>query len=717
MKKILFIIILITLLAPSIKATHIVGGELNYLYLGNNNYEIRLTVYRDCYNGVPLFDDPAALGIFDSNNLLLDTILMSFISLDTLPPTINSPCVIPPTNVCYEVTTYIDTILLPPIPGGYQLAYQRCCRNYTILNIVLPDETGATYYATIPDTIVEVINSNPIFNSWPPPFICSSLPFEFDHSATDPEGDSLYYELFQPFHGANLTNPMPQPPFNPPYPFVIWNPPYSTSDMLGGTVPLSINPTAGLLTATPGPLGQFVVGIKVSEYRDGVFLSETKRDFQFNVVPCVNLTVAALQAPNFSCESYTASFSNNSSGAGTFLWNFGDLTTTMDTSIQFTPSYTYSDTGIYEVTLIAFSDFDISCNDTSIATVTILPAFELNTNYLNAPCTQDVLLESNSSLDSTGNVIFDWDFGNNTGTSTLQNPNYTYLNSGTYDITLIAHSPSNIGCNDTITFPITIFPSFTLNSSLDITPCSPKVDFTVNSSFDGLFPIDYFWDFGDVSILEDTSNLVNPNYTYLNPGSYNISIIAITDSPACGDTANLQVTIYPEFTFTPTIKNIKCTYGVNFIATSSLDDIITTNYNWKFGDGATSNLPVSNHIYNESGSYDIILTITTSNGCNENYTTTIDKELLSEVFVPNAFTPNGDNENDLLFVRGAIDEMSIKIYNRWGELVFESVNQSLGWDGTFNGAPVTPGVFVYHLITRCAESTETLKKGNLTVIR
>ena len=143
-----------------------------------------------------------------------------------------------------------------------------------------------------------------------------------------------------------------------------------------------------------------------------------------------------------------------------------------------------------------------------------------------------------------------------------QNPNYTYLNSGTYDITLIAHSPSNIGCNDTITFPITIFPSFTLNSSLDITPCSPKVDFTVNSSFDGLFPIDYFWDFGDVSILEDTSNLVNPNYTYLNPGSYNISIIAITDSPACGDTANLQVTIYPEFTFTPTIKNIKCTTRV-----------------------------------------------------------------------------------------------------------------------------------------------------------
>ena len=84
-------------------ATHIVGGELNYKRIGVNTYELRLTVYRDCYVGVPHFDSLASVGIFNSNNQLLRTLKMPFRGLDTLPPDINDPCVIPPTNFCYEV--------------------------------------------------------------------------------------------------------------------------------------------------------------------------------------------------------------------------------------------------------------------------------------------------------------------------------------------------------------------------------------------------------------------------------------------------------------------------------------------------------------------------------------------------------------------------------------------------------------------------------------
>jgi gliding motility-associated-like protein len=717
MKKLLFIIIFLGLLIPITKATHIVGGELNYLYLGNDEYQIRLTVYRDCWNGVPPFDDPAALGVFDTNNVLLQTIYMDFVFLDTLPLTINSPCVLPPINVCYEVTTYIDTITLPPIPGGYQLAYQRCCRNQTILNIVSPNATGATYYATVQDTSIEVINSNPIFNDWPPPFICSSLPFTFDHSATDPDGDSLYYELFQPFHGANQTVPMPQPPNNPPYPLVTWNPPYSTIDMLGGTAPLVINPTTGLLTATPGPLGQFVVGMKVSEYRNGVFLSETKRDFQFNVVPCGNITVAALVAPNFSCESYTATFANNSSGAGSYLWDFGDGTTTLDTSSSFTPSYTYPDTGTYIVTLVAYSSLNPACNDTSYGTVTILPEFIQNMSFLIEACTQDVLFNSTTSLDSTGNVIFDWDFGNGVGNSSTQNPSYTYPDTGTYTVTLISYSPTNPGCNDTGTVTITVFPEFTINGTLNDVPCSPNVNFSGNSSYDGLYPVNYFWDFGVLPIATDTANISNPTYTYPGPGTYTQTLIAYTDSPACGDTSQLQVIIYPDFTFSYDVKDIRCTYGVEFTASSSLDGVVATSYNWIFGDGSSSTSPVDTHIYAASGNYDISITVNTANGCVDSYSTTIEKIALAEVFVPNAFTPNGDRENDVLFVRGGIDELSFKIYNRWGELVFETEDQSIGWDGTYKGNPVDPGVFVFHLVTNCSENEERFKKGNVTVIR
>ncbi|NQX96923.1 MAG: PKD domain-containing protein [Flavobacteriales bacterium] len=729
MTKLLFIITFIALLVNTAKATHIVGGELNYLYLGNNDYQITLTVYRDCVNGNPaaIFSDSiASIGIFNMNNILIQSLIMRHSIPDTLPNLINSPCVIPPTNVCYDVVTYVDTINLPPISGGYQIAYQRCCRNMTILNIINPLATGATYYATIPDTSIEVINSNPIFNNWPPPFICSSLPFSFDHSASDPDGDSLYYELFQPFHGANQTVPMPQPPNNPPYPLVLWNAPYNTLDMLGGSIPLSIDPNTGLLTATPGPLGQFVVGMKVSEYRNGVFLSETKRDFQFNVVPCVNITVAALVAPNFSCESFTASFVNNSSGAGTYLWDFGDGTTTSDTSSLFTPSYTYPDTGTYTVTLIAFSVLNPACNDTAYGTVTILPEFIQNMNFTNEPCTQDIIFNSNTSLDSTGNVIFDWNFGNGLGNSNNQNPSYTYPDTGTYTVTLISYSPQNPGCNDTGTVTVTVFPEFILSSSLTDIPCSADVSFFGNSSFDGLYPVNYFWDFGVSSVLTDTSNLSNPNYSYLSPGTYNPILIAYTDSPACGDTTQLQITIYPNFSLSHNIQNIKCSYGVEFVASSSLDEIVVTNYSWDFGDGNTSTSSSENHTYPGRGSYNVSLSITTANGCTDSYTTTIEKLALAEVFVPNAFTPNGDRENDVLFVRGGIDEISFKIYNRWGELIFETNDQSIGWDGTYNGSPVDPGVFVYHLTTKCITPSaiteenivnETFKKGNITVIR
>ena len=204
-----FLFLVISLLCFSkANATHIVGGELNYKNLGNNKYQIRLTVYRDCYVGVPPFDNPASVGIFNSNNQLISTLLMPFRGLDTLPPTINDPCTIPPLDFCYEVTTYIDTVTLPPLAGGYQIAYQRCCRNVNILNIVNPQCVGATYYASIPGPGVVAVNSNPVIKYWPPPFICVNKPWVFDDSAIDYDGDSLVYELFKPYEGLTPSCPM-----------------------------------------------------------------------------------------------------------------------------------------------------------------------------------------------------------------------------------------------------------------------------------------------------------------------------------------------------------------------------------------------------------------------------------------------------------------------------------------------------------------------------
>lgn len=88
------------------------------------------------------------------------------------------------------------------------------------------------------------------------------------------------------------------------------------------------------------------------------------------------------------------------------------------------------------------------------------------------------------------------------------------------------------------------------------------------------------------------------------------------------------------------------------------------------------------------------------------------------IYVPNAFSPNGDNVNDVLYVRGEnLMEINLKIFDRWGELVFETTDQSIGWDGTFKGKKLDPDVYVYHLTVKCVDQQENLIKGNITLMR
>ncbi len=354
-------------------ATHIVGGELNYICKGNNTYEIHLRVYRDCNPGNAAFDANAAIGIFDVNNNLLQTLSIPKPPVVKLPYSVAQAdvCVKYPSNVCVELAEYITTVVLPPRVGGYQLAYQRCCRNVTISNLNNPGSTGSTYYATIPDQTIASCNSNPVFWTWPPLFVCANSPISYDHSAIDKEGDSIAYTLCTPFTGATGSQSMPKPPNSPPYSSVTYRSGYSSSNPLGGSFPLTIDPVTGQLTGTPSTIGQFVVGICAEEYRNGVLISVTKRDFQFNVINCVpDITVSAPLA-KVNCGSKKVIFTNQSTGGSSYFWDFGDLTVTNDTSNVTNPSYTYPAYGTYNVTLLAKSGVDTSCNKSKTFAITV----------------------------------------------------------------------------------------------------------------------------------------------------------------------------------------------------------------------------------------------------------------------------------------------------------------------------------------------------------
>ena len=349
-------------------ATHIVGGEITYRCLGDSTYEVTLSVYRDCYYGEPPFDDPAAVGVFDQNWNLINTLYIPYTPSgdDTLDIQLDDPCLIVPPDVCVHRFFYRDTLTLPYLDGGYTLVYQRCCRNKLIRNLPAPLEVGGSYIATISERTLLECNNSAVFRSWPPVAICIHRPVNFDHSATDIDGDSLVYRLCTPLNGATPQFPTPQPPNPGPYQELIWqDPPYNLSNLLGGE-PLTLDAQTGLMTGVPNTIGNFVVGVCVDEYRDGAIISTTRRDFQFNVSDCGQVA-ASFFTPQIICDSLQVNLENLSNGATTFQWYFdweGDLS---QTSSSNSPMYTYPDTGAYVIALIAAPDSP--CRDTSFQEV------------------------------------------------------------------------------------------------------------------------------------------------------------------------------------------------------------------------------------------------------------------------------------------------------------------------------------------------------------
>lgn len=704
-KNILFFLFL-TLFSFKTYATHIVGGEIYYDYLGSNNYRITLKVYRDCYLGQAPYDDPAYIFIFDGSSNFIDSIPVTFTGSHHLPGSVNNPCFIPPTDVCVEEAVYITTANLPPTAGGYDLVYQRCCRNNSILNLINPGNVGTTYMAHIPDRSIVTVNSSPRYNVFPPIFLCSNVPLIFDHSAGDPDGDSLYYELCDPFTGLTPLCPAlgwrsaiggscPAVADPPPYPYVPWNSSYNGSYPMSAAPAISVDPHTGLMTGTPNMIGQWVVGVCVSEYRHGVLLDVNKRDFQFNVVDCPNLPVAAISLPlhQNACFGFTADFSQQSLNATSYYWDFGDPTSSVDNSTAFAPVWTYPDTGVYTVTLII--NPGTICADTNITTVTIQN--ELAPTFISTP---DQCLENNKFnftatglFDGTG--TFDWDFGTHASAATgsgIHYNNLSYDTAGTFPVTLTV---SEHGCIEHYTSEVDVYAKPVADyAPASFTACKMQpVQFIDHSTGDR--PFSYVWSFGDGGVSHDS----NPFHTYIDTGSY-VTTMIVTSAHGCVDTISLPANthVYPSpqagFSVTPTDTSI---FYPDITMFDHSQDAIDCLVNW--GDGTVYTNCDSMHHYTRPGTYNVMQVVENAYGC---FDTAYSQVLIRPEFIfwiPNAFTPYGHNGLNDVFKPKLIGvhSYSFLVFDRWGEKVFETNNPDEGWDGTFHGHLCTNDVYVYKI--------------------
>ncbi len=505
-------IILTLLFAQSIftlSATHIVGGDMFFKCLGNDFYEVELIIRRDCINGADnaQFDDPAFVGIFDFQGVHLSwlgsigNIRLPLVSVDTIYPNI-ATCADVGNDVCVTEGRYVGKVYLPFRAKGYVLAYQRCCRNVTLNNILEPLETGTTKFLCLMEETLLECNNSPVFQDWPETIICQDQDIFFDHSAIDPDGDSLVYSLYTPFAGATRERPRPIPPSGPRYDTVHYEQGYSLDNLLGaGGAPLNIDSRTGIVTGRPAIVGQFLVGIKVDEYRRGELLSTTWRDFEYNVRPCGDFEQVSFNVDEDNCNSLTVSFENTTQQNLSFVWNFNHPSTDPAfRSTEKSPTFTFPSPGRYQVRLTTATSAD-DCPSELIKTINVFDksptaSFESTASgCVNGIVTFNLRAEANEPNDGYEIESYNWTLISGNEQKTFSGQNVEASISCSEIVTINLNVKSTTGCDTTITEFIRVDGETSLIKSDTLRICegesiallresSPDISYTWNPTTD-----------------------------------------------------------------------------------------------------------------------------------------------------------------------------------------------------------------------------------------
>lgn len=478
MKRICLLILAIAGSILPLSAAHIRGGELYYKYLGpgssanTSRYLLTLKLYIDCGQNDPgQLDEEAALTIFSKpENQQIGGPRMArmtseqFIRYDPA----SNPCITnPPRDVCYRLRFYEIEIDLPNDPEGYTIAFQRCCRIEGIQNLTPPsNDFGATYLCEIPGTSIgvdAVHNSSPLFNPNDAVAVCVGSDFQFDFSATDTDNnDSLVYNLCDAYAGGGPNNgqtclscPTPIPGAPPPYRSLSYRSPYSGGSPMGGRV--TIDRSTGLMTGiAPDIIGQYVVTVCVSEYRQGVLINIHRKDIHIKVSDCTPLR--AVLDPDYSfCDSslignYAVSFRNkqvNPTGS-VYTWDFGDGSAPETSQVpDGTIQHQYPDTGTYRVKLrVVLAG---QCVDETETIARVYPGFYPGFSF-NGACLYTPFEFLDTTKSRYGRAAYwRWTFGDETteaDTSRINAPIWKYNSLGFKTVELIVASDK--GCRDTV---------------------------------------------------------------------------------------------------------------------------------------------------------------------------------------------------------------------------------------------------------------------------
>lgn len=622
-RKLLLSLSLLSTLYAS--ATHVIGGEMYYDYLGGDQYQFTIKLYRDCDGANAALPTSVAVGVYNgaSNTYLFQQTLNPSGPAVGVPVVLDNPCLTVPPNACVQTRTYVGVFTLPFSPDGYQLSYQVCCRTASIVNIVDAGNVGLSLLVRVPGEVFG--NSSPRYDELPPIALCLNETLIFDHSASDPDGNELVYELCSPFlggsSGGSIFNPGPGPTPTPsqatapPYTFIPWSPAYSATTPILSNPPITVDAITGALTVRPTQIGRYVIGVCVSEYQDGVLLSTSRRDFMFQVVPC-DAAVNSIIAPQTDfCSDLTIQFANNSTGANDFEWNFGDPSTTADVSTEASPSWTYPAPGSYTVTLITGPG--LTCADTTTAVFNVFLKPE-PTFTSPAPACGASSVTLTAAGDFGAGATMAWDLGAGATPPTAQGATVssTFAANGAQPVTL---SVTENGCTGTFTGNVEVYPEPVAGIVPQSQTCTGlTIQFGNASTGAGT----YAWDYGVAGSSTDVSTETNPVYTYDAPGTYVVTLVSTIGN--CASTTETIFEVYEQPTPYFTAPPAACGTG-DVVLTAEGGFGTDASITWNLGAGATPPTATGSPVtvsFPGTGANPVTLTVS-QNGCTATFSDNI----------------------------------------------------------------------------------------------
>jgi len=434
-------------------------------------------------------------------------------------------------------------------------------------------------------------------------------------------------------------------------------------------------------------------------------------DFMWDSV-CLNL-------PN---QFTDMSFANGSYPIDTYAWTFSNG----QTSDVANPQVTFSTPGTHSATLTVTTT--AGCQNTltqSGAGVYPLPVAQFSNAIRN--CLNDTTFFAD--LSTVQNVFNDviqtrqWDFGDGYN-SAMANPTHVYADYGFYPVTLSVTTDK--GCTGDVTHDVEVFPLPMAAFGSDLRAgCQPlRIQFLDESTIPSPYSVaSWQWDMG---LDEDSITGQFPVQTYndvniypMGVASYNVGL-TVTSGNGCISSVTVQdyITEYPKpnahFDASPKLVDM----NNPTISFQDLSSINVIDWEWHFGDGATSFQQHTAHTYTDTADYPVTLFVATEYGCLDTAVYVVKVKPTFTFYIPNAFTPDSDGRNEYFFGQGTgIASYQMLIFNRWGEMLFESNDYDFHWDGRFRGHQVQVGVYVYKFMVTDWEGDIHYYEGHVNLMR